>query len=170
LDDGTELRYQDTRKFGRMQLADRDNYRKELPLSKLGPEPWSADPEEIYQKLHRSRLPVKSLLLDQRILTGIGNIYANEICFELRIDPRTPGNQLEPAQAVRLVEAAKAILNKAIDLGGTTIHSFSAGGITGRFQNELQVHMQTVCPVCKGPIMKEAVNGRGTYYCAKCQV
>lgn len=169
LDDGTELRYQDTRKFGRLQLADKDAYRQELPLIKLGPEPWTADPAAVYIKLHRSRLPVKTLLLDQGIMTGIGNIYANEICFRLKIDPRTPGNRLEPTQVAELVEAAKAILDKAIELGGTTIHSFSANGISGLFQNELQVHMQKICPVCGGAISKEAVNGRGTYYCRQCQ-
>jgi len=147
LSDGTELRYQDTRKFGRLALVNKESYRQDLPLCKLGPEPWDADPKAIYARIHQSNLPIKTLLLDQTIMTGIGNIYANEICFTLKINPTTP----------------------AIVQGGTTIHSFDANGITGLFQMQLQVHLQKVCPVCNGAVIKKMVRGRGTYYCPTCQ-
>lgn len=168
-DDGTELRYHDTRKFGRLELADLENYRRDLPLSKLGPEPWDAKPQVVYERIHRSSLPIKSLLLDQSIMAGIGNIYANEICFAVRIHPKTPGKRISRKRIAELVEAAKVILEKAVDQGGTTIHSFDANGITGLFQVQLQVHMQKVCPVCHGEVTKEMVGGRGTYYCRCCQ-
>jgi len=167
--DGTDLRYHDTRKFGRLQLADIKTYRQDLPLKKLGPEPWYANPMDIYTKLHKSRLPVKSLLLDQTIMTGIGNIYANEICFTMEMHPKTRGNRLSKKRTAELVKASQEILNKAIDQGGTTIHSFEANGVTGLFQVKLQVHMQKTCPVCKGEVSKETVGGRGTYYCKECQ-
>ena len=169
LDDGTQLRYHDTRKFGRMELVDKGNYRNELPLAKLGAEPWDADVTEVYAKIHRSSLPIKTLLLDQSIMTGIGNIYANEICFRMKINPKTPGNKLSKKRTAELIKTSSEILAEAIEQGGTTIHSFAANGIDGLFQTKLQVHTKQECLVCKGEITKEQVNGRGTYYCQKCQ-
>lgn len=167
--DGSELRYQDTRKFGRLELVNKDSYRQDLPLAKLGPEPWDAEPEAIYAKIHKSNLPIKTLLLNQTIMTGIGNIYANEICFTMKIDPRTPGKRLSKKRVAELIRVAQIILSQAITQGGTTIHSFDANGITGLFQLQLNVHTQKICPVCQGTITKEMVSGRGTYYCKTCQ-
>ena len=167
--DGSELRYHDTRKFGRMELVSKAHYKDELPLSKLGAEPWKADVAEVYRKIHKSSLPIKTLLLDQHIMTGIGNIYANEICFEMKINPKTLGNKLSKKRTAELIEVSKAILDEAIKQGGTTIHSFDANGVSGLFQTKLKVHMQKTCPICNGEITKEQVNGRGTYYCEKCQ-
>ena len=167
--DGSELRYHDTRKFGRMELVDKNDYKNELPLSKLGAEPWDADVDVVYGRIHRSSLPIKTLLLDQSIMTGIGNIYANEICFRMKINPKTPGNKLSKKRTAELIEVSKEILDEAIKQGGTTIHSFAANGIDGLFQTKLQVHTKKECPICKGAITKEQVNGRGTYYCKKCQ-
>ena len=167
--DGSELRYQDTRKFGRLERVNKDSYRHDLPLCKLGPEPWDADPKAIYAKIHKSSLPIKTLLLDQTIITGIGNIYANEICFRMKIDPRTPGTRVSKKRVVELITISTEILEQAIAQGGTTIHSFDANGITGLFQVQLQVHTQKICPVCNGAITKEMVRGRGTYYCQACQ-
>ncbi len=167
--DGTELRYQDTRKFGRLELADKENYRHGLPLSKLGPEPWEADSKAVYAKIHKSSLPIKTLLLDQGILAGIGNIYANEICFRMKVHPRTPGNRISQKRTAELIEVSKEILSEAVEQGGTTIHSFDANGVTGLFQVRLQVHMQKMCPSCQGEVTKEMVAGRGTYYCRECQ-
>lgn len=168
-DDGSQLRYHDTRKFGRLKLTNKESYRQELPLCKLGPEPWAADPAALYERIHKSALPVKALLLDQSIMAGIGNIYANEICFRMKIDPRTPGKRVSKKRIGEMVECSKEILARAIEQGGTTIHSFDANGITGLFQVQLQIHMQKICPVCAGPVTKEMVSGRGTYYCKVCQ-
>lgn len=167
--DGSQLRYQDTRKFGRLELANIDTYATNLPLSKLGPEPKDAVVGQVYPRLHKSNLPIKTLLLDQSILAGIGNIYANEICYTMGINPYTPGKKLTKKRVQELIDVSAQILNKAIEQGGTTIHSFDANGITGLFQVQLQVHMQKVCPTCGKPIIKEKINGRGTYYCKKCQ-
>ena len=142
--DGTALRYQDTRKFGRLELVSKDSYRQDLPLCKLGPEPWDADPKAIYAKIHKSSLPIKALLLDQTIMTGIGNIYANEICFTMKMDPRTPGKRVSKKRVVELIAVSTEILKQAIAQGGTTIHSFDANGITGLFQLQLQVHSQKI--------------------------
>ena len=167
--DKMELRYHDTRKFGRLALVNKETYSQELPLSKLGPEPWEADPEDIYSKIHKSSQPIKTLLLDQTIMTGIGNIYANEICYDMKINPKTPGNCVSKKRIKELIDVSKKILEDAISQGGTTIHSFSVNGISGSFQQQLHVHMQQVCVACGGQITKETVQGRGTYYCKVCQ-
>jgi formamidopyrimidine-DNA glycosylase len=167
--DQTQMRYQDTRKFGRLELVNKESYRHDLPLSKLGPEPWDADSQQIYQRIHKSKLPIKSLLLDQTIMTGIGNIYANEICYRLKINPATPGNRISRKRIAQLIDVSAQILKEAIDQGGTTIHSFNANGVTGLFQVSLQVHLQKTCPCCHTAITKKMIGGRGTYYCKNCQ-
>ena len=169
LDDNKQLRYNDTRKFGRMKLVSLDNYMNEIPLCKLGPEPFNAKLEDIYPKLHKSNLPIKHAILDQSIIAGIGNIYANEICFAMGLNPNTPACKLTKKSVQELIEVSSAILNEAIAQGGTTIHSFSANGIDGLFQVKLKAHLQKVCPICGGEITKVAIKGRGTYYCKHCQ-
>lgn len=169
LDDGTTLRYNDTRKFGRMKLVDKDHYLEVLPLSKLGPDPFSATFEEVYPKIHQSHLPIKTLLLDQSLMCGIGNIYANEICFAMKMDPRTRASRLSKKRVKELIVVTRQILEEAIKQGGTTIHSFDANGITGLFQVKLKVHAQTTCQECGSPIKKIQLNGRGTYFCPVCQ-
>lgn len=169
LNDGTALRYMDTRKFGRFELVNIATYRHDFPLKKLGPEPWDADPAMLHARLQRSSLPIKTLLLDQSILAGIGNIYANEICFLMKLHPKTPGKRLGKKRVVQLLQAAKSILEDAVSQGGTTIHTYNANGISGLFQIYLKVHMQEKCPVCGTSISKEMVHGRGTYFCPRCQ-
>ncbi|MCL2254769.1 MAG: DNA-formamidopyrimidine glycosylase [Lachnospiraceae bacterium] len=169
LDDGNDLRYHDTRKFGRIELKGRGTYREELPLSKLGAEPAFADADLLFRQFKKSRLPIKSLLLDQSILSGIGNIYANEICYRMKLHPETLGTQMTKNLTQELLSVAAEVLDAATKLGGTTIHSFDAGGITGRFQSELLIHTQKVCPKCQAKVTKITVGGRGTYFCENCQ-
>lgn len=164
-----KLLYMDTRKFGRMKLVDRDKYKDELPLSKLGKEPFDIDYEELYKKLHETSLPIKSALLDQSIMCGIGNIYANEICFMMGIDPRAKASRLSKKRVEQLKQVSIDVLNRAIEAGGTTIHSFDSNGIHGLFQIQLNAHGQKVCPKCQGEIKKIMLNQRGTYYCPSCQ-
>lgn len=168
-DDGTDLRYNDTRKFGRMKLCDKNHYLDTLPFSKLGKEPFSITTDELYEKLHQCSLPIKMALLDQSIICGIGNIYANEICFMLGIHPHTRSNRLSKKRVDELRRVSIDILNQAISSGGTTIHSFDSNGITGLFQVQLNVHTKKVCPKCNGLITKEMYKGRGLYYCKNCQ-
>lgn len=167
--DGTDLRYNDTRKFGRMKLVDKDHYLTDKPLNQLGQEPMEASFDFIYPKIHQSHLPVKQLLLDQSIFAGIGNIYANEICFRMGMDPRTRGNRLSRKRVQQLIDISSEILQEAIKQGGTTIHSFDANGIHGLFQVRLAVHGQKTCSLCHGPIKKITIAGRGTYFCPHCQ-
>ena len=172
LDNNKELRYNDTRKFGKMHLVKKDELNI-TPIAKLGKEPWDKDltKEYLRDKLNR-KLAIKTLLLDQSVITGIGNIYADEILFASRINPKTSGCDLTDKNLLAIIENTRNILSKAIELGGTTIHTYTAvDGITGRFQQELLVHgnKDELCPNCQTKIEKIVVNTRGTYYCPKCQ-
>ena len=169
LSNGQDLRYIDTRKFGRMKRVSLDHYLDELPLQQLGKEPFDIEPEELYQLLHQTSLPIKSALLNQSIMAGIGNIYANEICFLMHIDPRAKASRLSKKRVEELKNISVDVLSRAILQGGTTIHSFDANGIHGLFQVSLHVHGQKICPICQGKIKKIMLNQRGTYFCPHCQ-
>jgi len=143
------------------------------PISKLELEEWDKKltKEYLKEKLNKKKA-IKTLLLDQSIIVGIGNIYANEILFLSKIHPETPGNKLTDKNFQDIINNTKIILEKAISQGGTTIHTYtSVDGITGKFQQELLVHGKktTPCPICKTEIQKIVVNGRGTFFCPKCQ-
>lgn len=175
LDNGMQLRYHDVRKFGTMELTTRAAMWQLPALQKLGYEPFqaAATPAYLFGKLQRTNRAIKSVLLDQHVLVGLGNIYVDEVLFRARLHPETPAKGLTLVQAETILTASVMVLQKAIDLGGTTIRSYqSTLGVDGRFQNELQVHTKAgePCPVCGTPIEKIKVGGRGTYYCPHCQL
>ncbi len=168
-----ELRYHDTRKFGKMYLVKKDKLFTDTPLSKLGLEPWdnSLTCDYLKEKMN-SHLPVKTLLLDQSIITGIGNIYADEILFKAGINPLKKGTDITKEECNLIIKYTKEILENAIKMGGTTIKSFTSSlGVTGHFQGNLMVHNKEgeECIKCKDKIKKIKVNGRGTYFCPTCQ-
>ena len=172
LDNHENLIYNDTRKFGKMYLL-KDINDINSPLNKLGKEPWDEDLNITYlkEKLNKKKA-IKTLLLDQEIITGIGNIYADEVLFLSHINPEEYGSNLTNKNLSDIIKYTKEILEKSISLGGSTIHSYaSVDGITGHFQQELLVHGKVgePCPNCKNKIIKITVNGRGTYYCPHCQ-
>ena len=167
-----ELRYQDTRKFGKMYLIDKDKLEVSKPINELGLEPWDNNltKEYLKEKYKKKNIPIKTTLLDQSIIVGIGNIYADEILYLCKLSPLTKTNELSDKNLEDIIRYTKEVLEHAIELGGTTIRSYeSAKGVHGLFQNELLVHNQTVCPNCKATISKIRVGGRGTYYCSNCQ-
>ena len=173
-DDGTDLRYQDTRKFGKMLLVPKDQLNTCKPMLELGLEPWdtSLTKEYLKEKYSKKHLPIKTVILDQSIITGIGNIYADEILFLSNINPLTKVNMLQDSDLDNIIINTKQVLEKAIKEGGTTIRSYTSDlGVTGRFQNELYVHCREheKCLKCGSEILKIKVGGRGTYYCPSCQ-
>lgn len=172
--DNSELRYNDTRKFGTMHLFKRDDDIYNIyPLNKLGKEPFDDHFDKDYLKKYfiKCSKPIKTTLLDQSIIAGLGNIYVDEVLFMSGIHPMEKTNNLNDVQIQSIVDNSIVVLNKAIKLGGTTIRSFqSSHDITGRFQNELLVHTKKYCPNCSTNIKKIKVGGRGTYYCEKCQL
>ena len=174
LDNGEELRFADVRKFGRVMLIPKDKIYTMKPYTTLGLEPWDKNLTKDYlkAKLKNKKLPIKSLLLDQSIIAGIGNIYADEILFKSKINPLKKQDELSLSDYENIIENTKDILNKAIDEGGTTIRSYtSEEGVKGSFQNNLYVHQREKekCRICESTIVKIKVGGRGTYFCPNCQ-
>lgn len=174
IDDKEELHFQDVRKFGRMRLIPKEKIYKIPPFTELGLEPWDKDltPNYLKEKFKNKKIPIKTALLDQSIITGIGNIYDDEILFLSHINPLTPANKIEDTKLELIIKNTIITLDKAIKEGGTTIRNYtSEEGVTGLFQNHLYVHTKVgeACPNCGTTIIKIKVNGRGTYYCPKCQ-
>lgn len=172
--DKTELRYHDVRKFGKMHLVKKEDIDKYQVMEELGLEPWDNKLTVSYLKeqYKNKRLPIKTVILDQSIIVGIGNIYADEILFLSRINPLTKANLLTDKNLKDIVENTRITLEKAISEGGTTIRSYTSDeGVSGKFQNNLFVHQREKekCYTCGSEIVKIRVGGRGTYYCPKCQ-
>ena len=172
LDDIT-LRYADTRKFGKMYLVEKERLYIDTPLKKIGLEPFSEKLDVAYlkEKILKNK-PIKSLLLEQEIIAGIGNIYADEILFATKIHPLTKGSRLTNENLTDIINSSRKILKKAILEGGTTIRTYTSSlGVTGRFQQSLSVHCREKedCLECGEKIVKITVQGRGTYYCPSCQ-
>lgn len=170
LDNGKYLIYNDTRKFGKMYLIKMDD-NINSPLNKLGLEPWDKELDIKYlrDKLKKN-IPIKTLLLDQSVIVGIGNIYADEILFMSSINPYKKGKELTDIELENIINNTRVVLENAIKMGGTTIRSYSSvNGVHGLFQQELLVHNQIKCKNCGYDIIKEKIGGRGTYYCPKCQ-
>ena len=174
LDSNEELRYRDTRKFGKMYLIKKEDINNVGPIKDLGLEPWNTNltKEYLKDKYKTKKLPIKTVLLDQSIIVGIGNIYADEILFLSKLNPLIKCCDLKDDDLENIIKYTKEVLEKAIKLGGTTIRTYtSVDGVHGRFQNELLIHGKDkgICPNCGQAIKKIRVGGRGTYYCSNCQ-
>ena len=172
LDDNTQLRFADVRKFGKIHLIKKDKIDEIGPLKELGLEYFDKRLTNKYlkEKLSKKTIPIKTALLDQSIVAGIGNIYDDEILFMSRINPYKKANTISLKECNSIIDNTRIVLEKAIEKGGSTIKSYtSAEGVHGLFQEELLVHTKKICPNCGKDIKKEKINGRGTYYCPKCQ-
>lgn len=173
LDDGRELRFSDTRKFGRLTLLTPDEA-AELDRS-LGPEPLDDrfTAERFAAMLAARSRTVKALLLDQTFLAGVGNIYADEALFAAGIHPLRPANSLTLSEAARLLDAIRVTLAAAIDRGGTTLRDYRDGlGRPGNNQHYLHIYHLAEgdpCPRCGEPIARVVVAQRGTRFCPRCQ-
>lgn len=174
IDNKEELHFVDVRKFARLKLIPKDKINDMPPFTELGLEPWDKNLTVAYlkDKFKNKNLPIKTVLLDQSIVTGIGNIYDDEILFMSKINPLTKAKNLSDIDLENIIKNTVTVLDKAILEGGTTIRNYtSEEGVTGLFQNNLLVHTKVgeECPNCKTTIVKIKVGGRGTYYCPKCQ-
>ena len=172
--DDTDLRYHDTRKFGRMNLIKKEELATAEEIAKQGLEPGDENLTAKYlvDKFKKKRLPIKTVLLDQTIISGLGNIYANEVLFAAGIDPLKKACDVSLEEASRIVTESNRIIKAAIKMGGTTIKSYTSSlGVTGRFQQYLCVHKREGMPClkCGTTILNMKVNGRSTYFCPKCQ-
>ena len=174
LDDNTDLRYHDVRKFGVMILCKTEDIYKLDEISKLGLEPDSnkLTKEYLFNKINKSNKAIKELLLDQTIINGLGNIYVDEVLFASNINPERLGKNITLDECDKIINSSSKIIKKATECGGTTIRSYTSSlGVTGHYQYYLKVHTKKgkKCPVCNNIITKIRVGGRGTYLCNKCQ-
>ena len=172
---GENLKYNDTRKFGTMDVfetTDLEYLKTIAPLNKLGIEPLTDGLTFDYlkSKIGKLKKPIKTVLLDQSIISGLGNIYADEVCIMAKLHPLSLCNTLTDGDIENILKYTNIVIEKAIKLGGTTIRSFTSSHmITGRFQNELVIHTKSKCGLCGGKVKKIFVGGRGTYICESCQ-
>lgn len=163
--------FQDTRRFATIDLFKNDvAYENNSVLVKVGPEPFKLSEKDLFEKLQRKNVAIKSALLDQSIISGLGNIYVDEVLHASMIRPETRSNKLTLEQCKLVIINSRLILKKAIKHNGTTIRSYTSSlGVQGTYQELLRVHQQTECGTCGRKVEKIKVGGRGTYFCPKCQ-
>jgi formamidopyrimidine-DNA glycosylase len=173
LDDGTLVRYRDPRRFGAMLWlpATRDGHPL---LDSLGPEPFDAafDAEYLWRTTRTRRAAIKLALMDNRVVTGVGNIYANEALFRAGIHPAARANRLSKARLARLVDAVRVVLQAAIAKGGSTLRDYvGSDGTAGYFQLDYFVYGREgdACRVCGGMIRHSRHGGRSSFHCPNCQ-
>ena len=173
LDNNHKLCYDDSRSFGRMIMADEKSYQEEKELAKLGPEPFAvSDVSPLLEKSKRLSLPIKTALLSQELITGLGNIYVDDVLFASKVHPLTPAKLIKKQEWETIIKESKRILNAAIIAGGSTIKSYHPGkDIDGNFQTSLLAYGKNgeKCVVCHRKMHFIKVNGRGTTFCSHCQ-
>lgn len=174
LNDGQEIRFNNVRKFGRIYLIDKDHPEQAGSLAELGPEPLSSKLSLAdFKKLFKNRRAIiKSLLLNQHFIAGIGNIYADEILFRAGIKPDRKADTLNSEEKEKIYHSMREILKKGIIYGGTSFSDYvNAFGEKGSFQEELRVHQRQgkKCPSCESKVKKIKIAGRSTYFCPQCQ-
>jgi formamidopyrimidine-DNA glycosylase len=168
LDGPQRLRFRDPRRFGGVWWVGKDA----APDAGMGPEPLDLRPARLFARLHKTTRAVKSALLDQTVVAGLGNIYVDEALFAAGIHPLAPANQLTPARVSRLNRAIKTTLRRALRHRGSTLRDYvDADGAGGSFQNLHRVYDRCgkPCPTCKHGIERIVLGGRSTHFCPACQ-
>jgi formamidopyrimidine-DNA glycosylase len=166
---GRELRFVDPRRFGRLEFRELS---RDDAFEGPGAEPLTITPEEFAELFRGRRLAIKAALLNQTLLHGVGNIYADESLFRAGIRPKRMAGRLKKAELLRLHGAIQEVLRHAIELGGSSVSDYvDANGVRGFFQLEHRVYLRTgqPCLVCGTPIQRILLAGRGTHFCPVCQ-
>jgi formamidopyrimidine-DNA glycosylase len=174
LDDGRQLRFNDSRKFGRVYLLASSGEERDFPWTRMGPEPLDGTftAEVLAERLRGRTALIKPLLLTQSVVAGLGNIYVDEALHLAKIHPERRAHTLSLDDIIRLHAAIVAVLRDAVERRGTTFDSYmDFEGRAGRFQDELRVFRRNgdACPDCGAAIIKLVVGGRGTHICPDCQ-
>ncbi len=192
--DNLWLIFNDPRRFGFVDLIENKNIKNHKILSKLGPEPLSDEfnLSDLKEKLSRKKMNIKTTMMDNEIVVGVGNIYINESLFDSKISPLRDANSLSDTELKKLISSIKKIIAKAIELGGSSINDYvDAKGDLGNFQNSFKVYGRENkkscvtsdensnknsnknsggnCLLCKNLIRKIKQNGRSSFYCPQCQ-
>jgi formamidopyrimidine-DNA glycosylase len=174
LDNSLELRFNDVRRFGSIQVLAPENGKLPQIFAGLGAEPLGPDFSVPYlmRMAGKRTKPIKNFLMDAKVVVGIGNIYANEILFVAGIKPNRPVGTLTRATWERVVKSSREVLEQAIACGGTTISDYvNSSGEVGYFQCELKVYGRTgeACKSCGSEISRVVLSGRASFYCPRCQ-
>ncbi len=174
LSDGSELRFNDMRQFGRLQIAPKQALNQVKGLKDLGPEPLGREFTRTFlrRELKRKRVRIKSLLLDQTFIAGLGNIYADEALYRAHLNPQRIANSLSPREIAKLYHAIMEVLQEGIDNRGTSFRDYVDGdGRKGNYQELLQVYNREGCACnhCGTAITRIKINGRSSYFCPACQ-
>ncbi len=173
--DGRTLIYRDPRRFGILDLIVPDKEEQHPRLKELGVEPLDAEAfhaQFLFQASRRRSVAIKAFIMDQKVVVGIGNIYASEALFSAQIRPTKPAGRLTQAEAKSLVQASREVLKAAILAGGSTIRDYtSASGEKGGFQDQHLVYERAgqACRDCNTAIKSKVISGRSTYWCPTCQ-
>lgn len=172
--EGQIITYNDARRFGLITLSMSENVNKHPLLRHLGPDPLEADFDDSYlsRVLKGRRTPIKSALLDQRVIAGLGNIYACEALFKAKVSPRRISGSVAGIRAARLSTAICEVLNHAIDAGGSSLRDYvQASGELGYFQHQFTVYGREgkPCKICGKMIRRLVQSARSTYHCTTCQ-
>jgi formamidopyrimidine-DNA glycosylase len=172
-DDGRILAYRDPRRFGLIDLIKPGEEAVHPRLKSLGVEPLhDFSVEFLFTKSRKRKVPIKVLLMDQKIVAGIGNIYASEILFQAGVRPTRPSSSLKWDECERVVAAVGKVLRQAIGAGGSSIRDYRTfGGGEGSFQAQHLVYERAgeACKICETPIKSKIFAGRSTYWCPRCQ-
>ena len=174
MDSGHLIRYRDPRRFGLMTTCARSELGQHRLFKDLGPEPLTDDFNyEILRKaLVGRKMPIKSALLDQKIVAGLGNIYVCEALFRANISPLKSATECSKQELSKLVPEVKKVLQEAIAAGGSTLRDHAQpNGEMGYFQHTFKVYgrEKQPCSKCNSPIERLVQSGRSTFYCSKCQ-
>lgn len=169
-----KLFFNDQRKFGFIKVIPTDEVEEDAFIASLGAEPWEMMPEDFYAKLQRHKTaPVKAVLLDQKMIAGLGNIYADEALYDSKIHPERKAGSLSATEARSLLKSACKVMDKSLEAGGSTIQNYvKADGTRGNYLDLFaKVYHKdgSRCERCDCEILKTRVAGRGTHYCPGCQ-
>ncbi len=166
------LIYNDPRKFGFVDIAETKYLKKRKYIMNLGIDALSPQlkPQLLFKKISRSEVPIKQILLNQKLISGIGNIYASEILYDSKISPLTLGKELKISLIMKLIKSIRKILNKAIKFGGSSIRDYrSIDGTLGNFQTNFKVYGKEGKKIGNDRVLKIVQYGRSTFYCPNIQ-
>lgn len=175
LSDGRRLAFRDPRRFGMLDLVEPGREEEHPRLKSLGPEPLDSEHFNagyLFKKSRKRHVAVKAFIMDQKIVVGVGNIYASEALFRARVRPQRLAGRLSQLDCERLVAAIHTVLSEAIVAGGSSIRDYrNASGESGAFQSSHQVYERggDPCRICGATIRSKVIGGRSTYWCPSCQ-
>lgn len=173
-EDGSKLFFNDQRKFGFMKPVPTEEVLKDKFISSLAPEPWQMTGKELYERLQRHKgAPIKAVILDQKVICGLGNIYADEALFFAKIHPERKAGTISLSEAEVLVQGAREVMERSLEAGGSTMATYvKADGTRGNYLDlfaKVFGREGLPCERCGAEIVKIRVAGRGTHICPQCQ-